>query len=41
MILNYSQAVCTNQECCTAKGVKKELDELKNKYLTEKIKVSE
>jgi hypothetical protein len=34
--LTYSEAVCTIQEGCTASGTKKKLDELKNKYLSEK-----
>jgi len=39
--LKYSEAVRTVEDWCTANGVKKKSNELKKKYLTEKIKVSE
>jgi len=34
--LKHSKTVCTIQEWCTANGVEKKQDELKNKFLNEK-----
>jgi hypothetical protein len=37
----YREAVCIIQDGCTANGIKRKLDDLKDKYLSEKIKVIE
>jgi hypothetical protein len=37
----YREAACIIQDGCTANGIKRKLDDLKDKYLSEKIKVIE
>jgi hypothetical protein len=38
--LKYREAIYIIQEGCTENGIKKKLHELRDKYLSEKIKVS-